>query len=849
MFKLAKKGKGYMIKRDWGLLAAWAIPSGMMLLLFIINGIFPFGDRSFLYSDMYHQYMPFFNEFLEKIKSGENLFYSFKIGVGSNFLALYVYYLASPVHWLALLVPKAYLMEFMSYLVIIKIGLCGFCFCLYLRKHFRTNSYLTVLVSVFYALSGYIAAYNWNIMWLDCVVLFPVIILGLEYLVKEGKPFLYCITLALSIFTNYYISIMICLFLVLYFVFLILQEERFVKPIIQFAIYSLLAGGLAAVLLLPEVCAILSTDFGVMQFPKEWKSYFSVLDELARHQILVNPERQLSHWPNIYCGVGVYILVPLFAVCNKISIKRRFSLLALAGLLLFSFSTNILDFIWHGMNYPDSLPARQSFIYIFLVLVMSFEALQNIREMEKKNILYGFLAAVLFVLFCEKFATDEDFGFGIEMITLLFLALYGISLYYYCNYHEKEWKKILGVVVLALVVVETGLNMYTTSVKTTSRSNYLNPLEDYQALYESVQQENSEFFRIEKFNRKTKNDGALGGYPTASLFSSTQNSAVADFYERLGMRHSKVYYCFDGATPFSSALLNVNYMFGDTEDTLLYEGCEGEDKLFTSLKEKGNITLYQCNYTLPFGYVFPTDFMMSDDKGKNPLKMQNDMVKKIGIPEPLFTKVNVQNKEEETVLTAAKEGYYYLINSTGTKKVKVEKQVGTLEYKDLKNFSLFPAGYLKKGEQVKIINGDDEDDTPKMKLTAYLMDIEVLKQVLESLSKQHMADVVWKSDSVKGNIRMKEPGKLVLSIPYEEGWQICVNGAEAEPQLFGDCFMALDLQPGEYTIDMKYVPKGLAEGIVISVCCVCILAGLGLWTMKHQKSKVEEGQEKMPVES
>ena len=96
---------------------AFALPVTIMLCLFAARGIFPFGDRSFLFSDMYHQYMPFFSEFLDKIKAGEGLAYSWQVGIGSNFLALYVYYLASPLHWLAFLVPEAYLMEFMLSLI------------------------------------------------------------------------------------------------------------------------------------------------------------------------------------------------------------------------------------------------------------------------------------------------------------------------------------------------------------------------------------------------------------------------------------------------------------------------------------------------------------------------------------------------------------------------------------------------------------------------------------------------------------------------------------------------------------------------------------------------------------
>ena len=320
---------------------AFFVPAFIMLVLFIIRGIYPFGDRSFLFSDMYHQYMPFLSEFVHKIKAGEGLFYSYNVGIGSNFLALYVYYLASPFNWLVFLLPEGLIMEFMSYLVILRIGLMGLTFSIYLRKVFGKEDPAALLFSTAYALSGYLAAYNWNVMWLDCLILLPLILLGAERLVREGKWVMYTVTLGLCILTNYYISIMICIFLVLYFgMFLITEyytmtegQSRKARIVFgrigRFAFASLLAGGLAAVLLIPEVCAILRTDFGNSDFPGTLESYFSVFDMLARHCLCVTTERGLEHWPNIYCGVAVFLLVPMYALNEKISVRKRFCNLAL----------------------------------------------------------------------------------------------------------------------------------------------------------------------------------------------------------------------------------------------------------------------------------------------------------------------------------------------------------------------------------------------------------------------------------------------------------------------------------------------------------------------------------------
>lgn len=825
--------KGLQLKKENRILYfAFYIPFFLMLVLFIIHTIYPFGDRSFLYSDMYHQYMPFFSEFLHKIRAGEGLGFSYNVGIGSNFLALYVYYLASPLNWLALLVPEAYLMEFMSYLVVLRVGLCGWSMAYYLQKHFGVADKAVVFFSVFYAFSGYMAAYNWNIMWLDCIILLPLILLGLERLVKEGKCALYCVSLALCIWTNYYISIMVCMFLVLYFIFLFLSEKASWKNIGNFALYSLLAGGMAAALLVPEVCAILKTDFGDVSFPDTLESYFSVLDMLARHCMYVSTERGLDHWPNIYCGVAVFLFMPMFVTNEKIPLRRRFGMLLLAGGLLLGFSTNVLDFIWHGMNYPDSLPARQSFIYIFLILVMCYEAWRHIEEIEPKTIVYSFMAAAGFLLFVEKFADHEDFAVGIEALTFLFVAIYAVLLYFWRTRDSIVWKRSVAYIALAAVILEASLNTNYTSLGTTSRSAYLGQQEDYRSLYELTREQEDGLYRVEKFTRKTKNDGTLTGYPTASVFSSTMNSYVMDLYKALGMRHSKVYYGFDGATAFTAALLNVNYMFG--------EGERYENELYTLMANSGDIYLYESQVTLPFGYVAPLEYDVETGTQTAGIRLQNRLVKDLGIEGDLFEKVSTKESGDDVRVVAQEEGIYYgVVTATGTKKIElIGTKLDGQEYSDLKNGSILYLGHLGAGQTLTLTNGDEDDETQKIKVDAYRLNTEVLEEAVAILSKQHLENVEYDSDHLSGELHLTEAGRLILSIPYEDGWTVCINGEEVEPQVFGGALMAFDLEPGDYVLEMKYTPAGMYAGVLISVVSIGIFVSICLIRRKRSNARL-----------
>ncbi|MDD7638412.1 MAG: YfhO family protein, partial [Clostridiales bacterium] len=213
------------------LFAGFLIPLLIAVIVCIDHGVYPVGDQCILQVDMYHQYCPFFVELTDKMKNGGSIFFSWNIGLGADFVSLFAYYLASPLNLLLVLCPSEYIIEFMTILVLLKIAFSGFSFTYYLMEHFGLNekengafgepcqisAFAAAIFGCAYALSAFMAAYAWNIMWLDCMMLAPLAILGLERMVKTGNALLYYVVLALCIWSNFYIAIMICIFLVLWF--------------------------------------------------------------------------------------------------------------------------------------------------------------------------------------------------------------------------------------------------------------------------------------------------------------------------------------------------------------------------------------------------------------------------------------------------------------------------------------------------------------------------------------------------------------------------------------------------------------------------------------------------------
>lgn len=818
-----------LIRPSDGLAAAFFVPIIIMLIIFAQRGIFPFGEESFLRTDMYHQYAPFFSEFQYKLTHGGSLLYSWDVGMGVNFMALYAYYLASPLNWLLALCPKPYIIEFMTYMIVFKTGLCGLSFAWYLRKHCKTTDFGVAFFGIFYALSGYMAAYSWNIMWLDCIILFPLIMLGLERLVKEKKCFLYCITLGLSILSNYYISIMICIFMVLYFAALLLMEARktlkeYAVSVGNFTLYSLLAGGLAAAVLLPEIYALNMTASGDFNFPKDVKSYFSIFDMIARHLPDVETEIGLEHWPNIYCGVAVFLFFLLYLVCRRI---RRREKIVYCGMLLFlfaSFSLNVLNFIWHGFHFPNSLPCRQSFIYIGLMLLMCYQAYSHLRETPWKHVVIAFFASVVFVLLAQKLMTDEAYHFSVFYVAIVLLSAYAGLI---CLYQKGKSRNLVILLALGVVSVEAAVNMTVTSVTTTSRTSYVRDNEASVSLTEPLK-EDMGFYRVEKVSRKTKNDGAFMNFPSVSLFSSTANADLSKFFKKLGCESSTNAYSITGSTPLVDALFSVKYG--------LYSEEPPNTGVITPVASEGQMYLYQNDYALPMGVMFPYDL---EDNWQlditNPADVQNDLAAVLGA-EPVLDEVPSEILGTTFTFTPETTGDYYVYVSNK----KVEK-VTALMGERTKNFDnvnrgyLLELGWLQAGEEITLRNDDNEQDLVAM---AYRFQPEGLQSVYQILNKNSMVLTKWTDTELRGRVETDRSGLLYLSIPYDKGWTVLVDGQKEEPYKIFDTFMSVHISAGTHDVELRYMPEGLEAGAMITAGSILILLGIAGVSSKRKKKTV-----------
>lgn len=845
-------------------LLAFILPVISMLVVYFFKNIFPFGDQMYLRSDCYHQYTPYLEILQNKLKNGGSIFYTWQIGAGMNFIAIAAYYLSSPLNLLTIIWPSN-MADIVSFFIVIKMGLAGFATTYYLSKKFGKHNISTVVFGMVYALSAYFAAFSWNIMWLDCMWILPFLILGLDRLVNEKKCKMYCLALAFGIFSNYYIGIMLCIYSVIYFIYLIctadfdteagqLRARLFAFK--DFVLYSLLGGGLAACIILPEYFNLLMTKSADSTFPSALEEYFSILYMLFRSLICIPvADLKYPHDPNIYCTVAVFILIPLFWLCKKISIKERVGKTVIAVIMLLSFNLNIPNYIWHGLHFPNSLPCRESFIYIFLIVTMAYEAFMYIKEYKPSHIVGSAGASIGLILVMQEifkstgFFSDlavETSMIKIAYFSIMFISLYAILIFWYRK--RPDMKPFLSYLMVLLVFCELTLNMQVTGIASTStRKPYYESTDAYHALNEvaanDAKIENVNFYRTELSSHSTRNDGARFGYNSISTFSSVSSAAMQDYYDTIGMQTSYNAYSYYGHTPLTASLFSIKYEFSTSAASLPDYMAQIGSKAYPTGdgSTSSTLNLYRYENTLPLGFMINSSTMSNwDTSTGNPFVTQNNfLVNAVSGGTPVFHKLKSAQvgtfettydlDPEDTYKITGNEAifdvYFFCNTSSENLTATVTGATNTtVSFSSTNQNYICHVGNVSAGSTITVTAGDGQ---ALSNCYAYAFDNNAWKQNFNLLNANPYQVETFTDTEISGTITTDKTGLMYTSIPYDKGWSVYIDGNKTKATAICDgALSGVLVMPGTHTITFKYTPQGFVLGITITFICILILLGI-----------------------
>ncbi|NLP48121.1 MAG: YfhO family protein [Clostridiales bacterium] len=864
-------GEEGFLKRNVFLFVAFAAAALIMILVYFVFHLFPFGNKTILRMDLYHQYGPLFAELYERIIGGRNLIYSWNTGLGGSFLGNFLNYLSSPFSFIILLFGHKNMPEAIATIILLKASFSSLTFAYYLKRSQGKNNLSIAAFGVLYAFSGFFIAYYWNVMWLDAMVFFPLVMLGIEQIIHKRKAGLFILSLTYVMLTSYYMAFMTSIFSVLYFLltyfshyslnglfgdslqgpdepklgfFKKIFKSRFLTTGFTFAIGALLSALLAAVALIPVYYVLQACSATDNPFPKDFKFYFNTFDFLANHLASVEPTIRSSGndvLPNVYCGVATLILVPLFLYSKTISIKEKVAHVALLAFLFFSFNINYSNFVWHAFHFPNDLPYRFSFMYSFILLVMAYKTFLRIKEFEAKQFLSTGIGLVMAVVLIQKIGS-KNVSDTTVIISIAFAVLY--TLLFAMQNRQRFAAKAFSLLILISFAAEALVANTDNYSMTQSKSNYTADLPDFQAVKNRIDElEGDDFYRMELTSLRTRMDPSWYDYRGVSTFSSMAYEKVSNLQSRLGMAGNYINsHTYNPQTPLYNSMHALKYIVNNSDSI------EMNQVYYSTMFTKGKFTAYKNLYHLPPAYTVEPEVLDWNHTLSNPFEVQADYFEKATGCESPFTKIEISDAVYNNVhdmysgfdtgdfyyekITAGDDAditlyftpeetqsCYIYVKGSNIGRVTLHSPDRSFTHNDDRD-SIIDFGVCKAGDEISIELPVEKGDTGNFSVYVYGFDTARFAEGFERLEEGRLEITEFRDTKIVGTFTGQTGGLLYTSIPYDKGWSVSLNGEKLKDEdivAVGDAYLAVKVnKAGANTLELRYEAVGLRLGAYIS---------------------------------
>lgn len=242
--------------------------ASFMVLYLVLDGAFMF------YGDFNVQQIPFYIEANRAVRSG-SLLWNATTDLGVNFIGSYSFYLlGSPFFWLTTLLPMEWVGYSLGYLYILKFACASLTAYLYLERFVKNKDY-ALIGALLYAFSGY-GIYNifFN-HFHEALVFFPLLLLGMELHITEGRRGVFAFAVFINAFVNYYFFFGEVIFCIIYFLIRAASPgwTLTVKRFLTLLLEAVLGLGLSCVMLLPALVSAAGISRST-NFIDGWKGLF-----------------------------------------------------------------------------------------------------------------------------------------------------------------------------------------------------------------------------------------------------------------------------------------------------------------------------------------------------------------------------------------------------------------------------------------------------------------------------------------------------------------------------------------------------------------------------------------------
>ena len=206
-------------------LGAFFINLVIISIIFAYAGLVPFGSNNFLSSDLGTQYRAFLTELRRQLVSGNVHLYLFSQSLGDNFFPVMSYYLLSPFNLILVLFSPMGIPAAANIIIMLKISVMGVTMAYFLKSYSQEIKYSNYLFTLAYSFCGFVASYFYDLMWLDALIMLPLVAVGVMHVLRKQKYVLHFFSILLSIIFNYYLGYMLCIFSLCFFIYIWLWKK------------------------------------------------------------------------------------------------------------------------------------------------------------------------------------------------------------------------------------------------------------------------------------------------------------------------------------------------------------------------------------------------------------------------------------------------------------------------------------------------------------------------------------------------------------------------------------------------------------------------------------------------
>ena len=785
--------------------ACFAFSVALFVALAVAGHVYPFGDNSFLTNDLKYQYIDFFAWFRRVLLGEASLRYSFSQGLGMNTWGLYSYYLASPFNLLCALFPADKLTLFVFVISALKLGCIHISSAWYVQKRFDLSKPAAFPLSLSFTFCSWTISNLRNPLWIDCLILLPICAYGCHELIRKRRMIRLVIATALNVmfcwYTAYISILFLCIFVLVEFVDYVAEKGFSWKLMLDRALRF--AGAIALGLLLsawtflPTILAMSKGGPVLALGPLLKTSLKSVIRGFLPCMWVSNEST-----PQFYCGIIMMLLAVSLLVNRTVSIKTRIATLVVTIILVASSVLSPLEYIWCGMRVPNGFYSRTAFLLSFFALWAAGYALQKLKE--RPTLRRPQRPAIIMSL----------------------LALTAIELF--ANAHVM-WNQLY-----------TGYSEKANSAYVATATDTITAIQD---------QTSASFYRIDRTTTRADsaalNEGLALGYNQLSSYSSANNPQAIALLNSLG--YSSV---GEFSTRYAEPILAVDALLG-----VKYAIAEHAPSGYAAMTEIADTAsaVYENPYALSVGVMTSNDIQNCTLKGENPFEKQNDLYSKIlGREVMLYTKIEAKNTEDDenlrqwnATVPSGSIGYLY-INKDATAgsywpvTLTIDQRtIGNEAWRFDNNIrQIADASDSPSQHTVSIGVAEGYTDMPQdNEPVFYALNLDVFEQIINELKMSEFVPTVFEDGRIEGEYTAKDDGNLLLSVPYDEGWNVTVNGTATELTPAADKGLSsLNMQKGANRIVMTYKTPGALAGLAVSLATAAALVAAGLFT-RQKKSR------------